>query len=253
MSISATRLLNQLQKTALDAVFPPGCINCAEPIDTAGNLCAQCWPDMTYISAPFCETCGFPFEYNAGNGLVCGACLKQPPAYSRARAVLKYDTASRDMVLGYKHADQTNRAPAFAGWMYRAGEKLLRDCDIICPVPLHRRRLIQRRFNQSALLACELSKLSGKPAIPDLIIRKRPTRSQGGLSAKARLRNVQGVFEINPARRELLENMRIVLVDDVLTTGATVNSCSKTLLSDGAANVDVLTFSRVVRATNTAI
>ena len=254
MSITATtKLLAQIQKTALDAIFPPACVNCAEPIDTPGNLCAHCWPDMTYISAPFCEMCGFPFEYDAGDGLICAACLKRPPVFSRARAVLKYDEASRNMILGYKHSDQTNRAPTFANWMHRAGADLIGDCDFICPVPLHHRRLIKRRFNQSALLAKEIARLARKPAVHDLVIRTRPTRTQGGLSAKARHRNVQGVFKVNPVREALLEGARVLLIDDVLTTGATVNACSKSLLKGGALKVDVLTFSRVVRAANTAI
>ncbi|MEX0583217.1 MAG: ComF family protein [Sneathiella sp.] len=251
--MSVSQFINQMQKTVLDAVFPPGCVNCAEPIDTPGNLCGRCWPEMTYISAPFCDICGYPFEYYAGDGMICAACLKRPPAYSKARAVLKYDEASRDMILGYKHSDQTNRAPTFAQWMYRAGMSLIEDCDVICPVPLHRQRLIRRRYNQSAMLAGELSKLSGKPAILDLITRKRQTRTQGGLSARARFRNVRGAFDVNPARGMLLEGARVLLIDDVLTTGATVEACSKCLLGAGALNVDILTFSRVVRAANTTI
>ncbi len=157
------------------------------------------------------------------------------------------------MILGYKHSDQTNRAPTFANWMSRAGADLINDCDIICPVPLHHKRLIKRRFNQSALLVREIAALVDKPAIPDLLTRKRPTRSQGGLSAKARLRNVRGVFEVTAARKAQLHGARVLLIDDVLTTGATVNACSKCLLEGGAIKVDVLTLSRVVRASNTAI
>ena len=254
MSLSATtRLLTQLKKTTPDVIFPPGCVRCAEPIDTPDNLCARCWPEMTYISAPFCDICGFPFEYDAGDGFVCATCLRQLPVFARARAVLKYDDASRDMILGYKHSDQTNRAPTFASWMSRAGADLINDCDVICPVPLHHKRLIKRRFNQSALLAGEIAKLTDKPVIHDLITRKRPTISQGGLSAKARLRNVRGVFEVTQTREDPLNGAKVLLIDDVLTTGATVNACSMSLLKGGATKVDVLTFSRVVRASNTAI
>jgi ComF family protein len=250
---SAARILTTFRKAALDAVFPAGCVNCADPIDIPGNLCATCWPQMTYISAPFCETCGFPFEFDRDDALICGSCIQRPPVYSKARAVLKYDDSSRDMILGYKHSDQTNRAPTFAIWMYRAGFKLVNECDIICPVPLHSRRLIQRRFNQSALLAQQLAKLSKKPVSPDMLLRTRPTRSQGGLSAAARHRNVQGVFQLNPPRRYLVEKARILLIDDVLTTGATVEACCTQLLRAGAAEVNVLTFSRVVRASNASI
>ncbi|MCF8467072.1 MAG: ComF family protein [Sneathiella sp.] len=250
---TASRIITAFRNTALDALFPAGCVNCAEPIDTPGNLCTDCWPKMTYISAPFCEICGFPFDFDRSDAMICGACIQSPPAFSKARAVLKYDDASRDMILGYKHSDQTNRAPAFARWMYRAGHRLIDECDVICPVPLHSRRLIQRRFNQSALLARELSALSKKPVSPDLLLRTRPTRSQGGLSATARHRNVQGVFQVNPARQHLIEDACILLVDDVLTTGATVNACCLQLRRAGAADVNVLTFSRVVRASNSSI
>src|SRR5690606_38863803 len=159
------------------------------------------------------------------------------------RAVLQYDDASRSMILGYKHSDQTDRAPAFAGWMVRAGEQLLRDCDIICAVPLHRTRLIRRRFNQSALLALEIAKRSRRPALPDLRLRTRATPSQGGLSARGRQRNVSGAFAVNPARAAAIKGRRVLLIDDVLTTGATVNGCARALLAGGAADVMVLTLS----------
>tara|TARA_R100000005_G_scaffold96706_1_gene86408 strand:+ start:2359 stop:3120 length:762 start_codon:yes stop_codon:yes gene_type:complete len=253
MPAPATHLLRQFRKAVLDVAFPPGCIKCGEMIDASGHLCADCWSDITYISAPFCDICGYPFEYDVGKGAVCGACIKRPPPYSRARSVFKYDEASRDMILGYKHSDQTDRAPAFAGWMIRAGISLIRECDIICPVPLHRRRLISRRFNQSALLALEIAKRTGKTAVPDLVLRQRPTRSQGGLNASARFRNVRGAFLVNPSRQQMITDKSILLIDDVLTTGATVSACAKALLKAGAADVSVLTISRVVRAGNTAI
>ncbi|WP_373085858.1 ComF family protein [Sneathiella sp.] len=246
-------LFTTARKMLLDAVFPAACVNCADFIDEPGNLCLRCWPQMTYISAPFCSICGFPFEFDRDTAHICGNCIRRRPAFGRARAVLQYDDASRDMVLGYKHSDKTDRVPAFANWMYRAGVSLVNDCDIICPVPLHSHRLIKRRFNQSALLARQLSKLSAKPVSPDMLIRTRPTRSQGGLSARARHVNVQGVFQANPDRLPLIEKARILLIDDVLTTGATVEACCNRLLRAGATEVNVLTFSRVVRPSNTAI
>jgi ComF family protein len=240
-------------KFLLDTVFPTSCIGCSEPVSDPGNLCANCWPNMTFLSAPMCQICGYPFEYNAGDDLHCGNCIRRCPTYSSARSVLKYDEFSRDLVLGYKHTDQTSRAPAFATWMYRAARSQVDDCDFICAVPLHWKRLLARRYNQSALLANELAALSGKRSVPDLLFRKRNTRSQGGLSAMARQRNVQGVFQITKKRHQLVENARIVLIDDVLTTGATVEACSKSLFQAGAAQVDVLTFCRVVRASNPSI
>ncbi|TNE34695.1 MAG: ComF family protein [Alphaproteobacteria bacterium] len=242
-----------MKKTLLDAAFPPGCASCAEPIDIPGTLCANCWQDLTYITPPFCEACGYPFEYAEPGVILCGVCVKRAPSFTRARAVLKYDDASRDMILGYKHSDQTDRAPAFASWMLRAGRELVEECDIICPVPLHRRRLVARRFNQSALLALEIGRLAKRAVCPDMLLRIKPTRSQGGLSARARFRNVKGVFKANPLRLSQIEDQRILLIDDVYTTGATLEACSDCLLRTGAADVDVLTFSRVVRGSDLSI
>lgn len=240
-------------KFFLDAVFPAGCLKCAEPINTPGNLCANCWPTITFLSTPCCTTCGYPFEYDGDQDLQCGNCVRTPPPFYRARSVLKYDAHSREMILGFKHADQTDRGPAFAAWMYRTAPELVDNCDFICPVPLHPYRLIKRRFNQSSLLANELSKLTGRPAIPDLLNRTRHTKSQGTLSATARHKNVQGAFRVTKRHSKLIENTRILLIDDVYTTGATVGACSHSLLTAGARQVDILTFCRVVRTSNLAI
>lgn len=240
-------------KLILDAVFPAGCLKCAEPINTLGTLCANCWPTITFLSTPCCATCGYPFEFDGGQDLQCGNCLRTPPLFNRTRSVLKYDAHSREMILGFKHADQTDRGPAFASWMYRAAPELVDNCDYICPVPLHPYRLIRRRFNQSALLAFELSKLSGRPTIPDLLFRTRHTKSQGTLSASARHKNVKGAFRVSPKHSHKIENARILLIDDVYTTGATVEACSNSLFTAGVVQVDVLTFCRVVRTANLAI
>ncbi len=255
MSVSeiAKRIAKNVLNSGLQAAFPPGCLKCGDPLEGPGSLCNICWPQMTFISEPCCETCGFPFEYSPTTSLICGNCLRKAPSFSKARAVLKYDAACRDMILAFKHADQTRNAPAFAKWMHRAAQELIDDCDVICAVPLHPFRLHWRRFNQSALLTRELALLSKKPPIPDLLFRKRPTRSQGGLNASARRRNVQGAFAPNPKRLSHLENARVLLIDDVLTTGATVEACSKALLNAGAAKIDVLTLCRVVRTPSLAI
>lgn len=239
--------------SGLQAAFPPGCLKCAEPLEQPGHLCATCWPHLTFLSEPCCESCGFPFEFSPSSALICASCLRKPPSFAKARAVLKYDEACRDMVLAFKHADQTRNAPAFASWMYRAAADMVAGCDLIAAVPLHPLRLLRRRYNQAALLAREISRLSGKPSVPDLVHRCRPTRSQGGLNAAARKRNVRGVFAANPKKLPHVENARILLIDDVLTTGATVDACSKALLTAGAAKIEVLTLCRVVRATSLAI
>lgn len=180
--------------------------------------------------------------------LVCGACLARPPQFDRCRSVFAYDDASRSLVLGFKHGDRTDCAPAFAQWLARAGAALLAEPDvIIAPVPLHRWRLLKRRYNQSAMLALALGRLTGRLAIPDLLIRRRATPSQGGLTAKGRARNVQGAFAIHPRWAGHVKEARILLIDDVFTTGATVGECARTLRRASARAVDVLTLSRVVK------
>ncbi|MFV3129536.1 double zinc ribbon domain-containing protein [Niveispirillum sp. KHB5.9] len=236
----------------LDLVLPPRCLSCGEEVGVAGALCAGCWQGISFIAAPHCARCGLPFDYDpTGEGtgnLVCGACLARPPNFDRCRSVFAYDDASRSLLLGFKHGDRTDCAPAFAQWLARAGAGLLADGDvIIAPVPLHRWRLLKRRYNQSALLALELGRLTGRPVLPDLLIRRRATPSQGGLTAKGRARNVEGAFVLNPRWRDKAKDARILLVDDVFTTGATVGECARALRRGGVRAVDVLTLARVVR------
>ena len=232
---------------ALDIVLPPRCLKCGATVDSVGALCAGCWPAVTFLAPPQCAACGVPFEFNLGPAALCGACAGERPVFERARAAFRYDDGSKDLILRFKHADRTDSRPAFARWMARAGDALLADADLIAPVPLHWLRLFMRRYNQAALLASALGDLAGKPAVNDLLLRRRRTPSQGGLGALARRRNVAGAFAVDPRRRMLLQDKRVLLVDDVLTTGATVSACASVLLRAGARAVDVLTLARVVR------
>jgi len=232
---------------ALDALLPPRCLVCGQGVDRPGSLCGACWRGLTFLAPPLCAACGFPFDYDLGADTLCGACHQEPPAYDRARAVLRYDAVSRGLLLGFKHGDRTEGAPAFGEWLARAGAELISECDVVVPVPLHRWRLFARRYNQSALLAHALGRASGLPVLPDSLRRVRNTASQGRLSAAARRRNVAGAFRVAPGAAERLGGRRVLLVDDVLTTGATVEACARTLKRAGAAGVDVLTLARVVR------
>lgn len=234
-------------RVALDSLLPPQCLSCRGEVGIAGALCAACWRGIDFLSPPFCALCGFPFEFESGEDALCGACSRRPPAFDRARAVMRYNEASRGLILGFKHADKTHAAPAFGRWMARAGDGLLAEGDLVVPVPLHWTRLFRRRYNQAALLAGALAREAGLPAARDLLVRKRPTPSQGRLSREARWRNVRGAFAVRQGRRRLLAGRRVILVDDVLTTGATAEACAKTLKRAGASEVHVLVLARVVR------
>lgn len=231
----------------LDALLPPRCLKCTIVVDAVGTLCPTCWADVAFITAPLCACCGLPFEFDMGADALCGACARERPVFERARAAFRYDDGSKDLILRFKHADRTDAAPAFARWLARAGTALLEDADIIAPVPLHWVRLFARRYNQAALLASALGQLSTKPAVNDLLVRRRRTPSQGGLGATARRRNVAGAFALHPRRRALIADKRVLLVDDVFTTGATVAACAAAMLRSRAQAVDVLTLARVVR------
>jgi ComF family protein len=230
---------------ALHTLLPERCLACGAIVGE-GALCATCWESMNFVAAPLCERCGQPFEIDPRGGALCGACLANPPGYARARAVFRYDAASRPLVLRFKHADRTGAAGHYARWMARAGAELLAEAEVVVPVPLHRWRLWRRRYNQSALLALALARLAGVPSAPDALRRARATQSQGPLGRAQRRRNVQGAFRL--AHPAAVAGRRVLLIDDVLTSGATVEECARVLRRGGATEVDVLTLARVVLA-----
>ncbi|MBL8837024.1 MAG: ComF family protein [Alphaproteobacteria bacterium] len=255
MALAVPDFVRRAGALVLDAVLPPQCLACSATVDAPGRLCARCWNSLAWIAAPFCARCGTPFEFDPAAGaparaLTCAPCLADPPRYDRARAVLVYDDGAKRLVLGFKHADRLHAAPAFGQWLARAGAELLEDVDIVAPVPLHWLRLARRRYNQAALLADALVRAGGAgTVIPDLLLRRRATASQGHLSRRERARNVARAFAVRPRHAARLAGSRVLLVDDVLTTGATVGECAKVLRDAGAARVDVVTLARVVRPT----
>ncbi|MGD0143149.1 MAG: ComF family protein [Rhizomicrobium sp.] len=233
---------------ALNLLFPPLCVGCRAPVFEAHSLCAACWGTIGFLDGPTCECCGYPFEIDPGPGTLCSACHANPPAFARARSVMRYDEGSKKLILALKRADRLDLAPAFSRWLDRSGRELLAEADLIVPVPLHPRRLWRRRYNQSAILAQRLAKLTAKPADPLVLRRIRATASQGEMpSAKARRRNVRGAFRVSPENAAALRGKAVLLIDDVFTTGATIDACARALKRAGATKVLVLTLARVVR------
>jgi ComF family protein len=242
-----SNIARDLSGLALNALLPPRCLGCGTVVAQTAALCADCWTGVHFLDPPLCALCGFPLEYDLGPEALCGACVREPPGFERARAVMRYDEGSRGLVLGFKHADRTEGAAAYGAWLARAGAELTAEAELIVPVPLHWMRLFSRRFNQAALLAQALGVETGLPVVPDLLLRRRHTPSQGRLSVDQRRRNVAGAFAVKGARAARLAGRRVLLVDDVLTTGATAAACARTLRRGGARAVDVLVLARVVR------
>lgn len=237
----------RLVRLAIDTVMPPRCLACGETTWTPDSLCATCWPGLRFIDRPFCDACALPLDVGADGDLLCGGCTAVRPPFTHARAALVYNEGSSRLILGYKNGDRTDAVPVFSRWMVRAGRDLLAEADVLVPVPLHWTRLLARRFNQSALLAHAIGRQTGVRVVPDAIIRRRRTKKMGTLGASARARSVAGAFTIRGRAVPLIAGRRVVLIDDVLTTGSTVSGCTRVLLAAGAASVDVLALARATR------
>ena len=229
-----------------DLLLPPVCIACRARIGSHGLLCGDCFAKIDFIAPPICARLGVPLPYDAGEPCLSAAAIASPPVYDRARAVARYSETMRDLIQSFKYRDRQEGLALFARWLARAGAELLGDADLIVPVPLYRSRLWWRRFNQSALLAQGVSRLTGVPADCFVLKRVRRTASQVGLSAEQRKRNVAGAFRVEPARAGALKGKSIVVVDDVITTGATAEACARVLKRAKAARVDVLALARAV-------
>ncbi len=246
----AGRAFQRLGGGALDALLPPSCLTCEAPVGVQGGQCPACFARLAFVTAPLCDRCGVPFPH-AGAGiphleaLWCEACITAPPAFAQARAALRYDEGAKALILPFKHRDRTELAAPLARHMARAGAELLRAADLLVPVPLHRWRLFRRRHNQAALLAARLAKLCGKPHAPMLLRRLRATAPLGELGARAREEALEGAFGLAPGATARLRGQHVLLIDDVLTSGATADACARMLLGGGAADVTLLAAARV--------
>ena len=238
-------------KALLDVLFPPLCLGCRQTVAEPG-FCAACWSAITFLDGPGCACCGLPFAVALDGDTLCAGCLANPPAFDKARAILSYDDHSRRAILALKHADRLDLIPGFTRWLGRSGRALLEECDLIVPVPLHRVRLWRRRYNQAAELARRLAGDWQRVYEPFALVRSRATKSQGAMTgAKARRRNVLGAFKVpDPGK---VAGKRVLLLDDVLTTGATVEACARALKRAGAERVHVLVLARVVKAQDVLI
>ncbi|OXT02721.1 amidophosphoribosyltransferase [Notoacmeibacter marinus] len=245
-SASIRRLAVSWGGSAARIFFPPSCLECGRIVSAPGTYCPECWPRLRAIEAPVCPVLGTPFSVEMGPGILSAEALANPPVFERARAAVVHDGPARGLVSALKYHDRTDLARWMAGWMIRAGGELLDDADLIVPVPLHRRRLLARRFNQSAELARAIAAQTDIALRPECLVRKRATPRQVGLTRGQRQVNVRGAFEVPEAAIPLLSGRRVLLVDDVYTTGATVTAASRALLKGGAGAIDVMTFSRVL-------
>src|SRR3974390_1103367 len=229
----------------LDVALPPMCPSCREPLGDGAGLCAECWGKLSLLEPPYCARLGIPFVYDPGPGILSMEAIANPPAYDPPRAAVRYDDIARSLVHAFKYSDRLDLAPVMGRWMTRAGRELLADANALIPVPLHWRRLWARRFNQSATLAGIISTLSDLPVVHGGLRRTRATGQQVGRSRAERADNVQGAFQVSAEHKAEIQGRRLVLIDDVLTSGATVDACSRALLQGGAAHVAVLSFPRV--------
>lgn len=230
-------------KGFIDFLLPPQCPICRKKVLENNTVCGVCFSKLTFISNTVCQKCGAPLPYEQAK--LCVHCLEKMPAYDKALSVLKYDETSKALILPFKHTDFIEITPLLAKWMNQRGKDLISNCDCIVPVPLHFYRLLKRKYNQSALLAKELAKMNNKEYLPQCLKRCRYTKSQGHMNPKQRKKNVKNAFKItNPLS---VRDRNILLIDDVMTTGATINECTKTLKKAGAKSVYVLSLARVIR------
>ena len=232
-----------------DIVYPPICLGCGALTGRHGAVCASCWREIRFIERPYCEVLGLPFSYDPGPGLLSAQAIAHPPVFERLRAATVFDGAARNMVHGLKYRDRGDLAPIMAGWMERAGGDCLISCDAILPVPLHRTRFALRKFNQAAELARHLARRTGKPYLPAALVRTKRTQRQVGLTARAREHNVRAAFKVPEGHEADVFGKRIVLIDDVYTTGATVSAATRALKKAGAVEVSVLTFAMALAET----
>jgi ComF family protein len=250
-----TQGLSFIVKRIVSMLYPARCSSCRQFVSEGSWVCAECYRELVFITDPRCACCSLPFEYHVPNAsatqeaatLLCAECIQQPPLFAKASSILVYNDAAAKIIHSLKYQDNTHLATPLATWMMRMREEVLQHADYLIPVPMHRKRLFHRKYNQAALLAQALSKQCGIPTLLEALIRQHHTQSQAGLTRKQRLKNVRHATKIHPYYGQQVRNKYCVLIDDVMTTGATLQICTKLLLKAGAARVDIMTIARTVR------
>lgn len=242
-------MLHTLKSHFLNTIYPPRCLACPAPVDAAHGFCAACWSDMHFVTGTACIRCGVPLmgdsTASAGTADLCDGCLRHPPSWDRGAAAVVYSGTGRRVVLSLKHGDRLDLVPPLAGWMASAGRDLIADADLIVPVPLHWKRLLKRRYNQSAELGRRLARVARKPLAVDVLTRRRATTPQEKMNRDARAANQAAAFAVSQRHRVVLDGANVLLIDDVLTTGSTLSACAEALREAGAAQVNVLVLARV--------
>ena len=241
----AAAALRSAAAIVADLVVPPLCLACHRPVSSHDAICAGCWSDIDFIRAPLCDRLGIPLPFDVGGTMISAAAAADPPDYERARAVARFDGVVRELVHDFKFRDHHDARRLFGRWLAEAGAALLADADMIVPVPLARMRLATRRFNQAAMLAQEVARLTGRRYEPLALQRIKRTQSQVGLSRQQRRENVAGAFAVAEAAKPALAGAKVVLLDDVITTGATARACARVLKNAGAVRIDVLALAMV--------
>lgn len=237
-------------ESALRLIYPPLCLACGDQVGDDAGLCGSCWRDTGFINGLVCDLCGVPLPGDDETELAhCDDCMTLARPWSRGRAALVYKDVARKLVMALKHGDRGDLARPAASWLLRAGAPILQPDTLLVPVPLHWRRLLMRRYNQSALLGGEVAKQSGLTQCPDLLRRKLSTPSLDGLGRDARFQALSGAIEVHPRRKHLLQNRRIVLIDDVMTSGASFAACAEACLAAGAQEICILALARVAKDT----
>lgn len=239
--------LRRAGTAALQLVFPPRCIACGEAVGMDFGLCGACWAETHFLTELTCDSCGAPLPGASQDAVLCDHCLAAHPPWSRGRAALGYSGTGRKIVLALKYADRLDLARPAGAWMARAAADLIDPETLIAPVPLHRLRLVRRRYNQAALLAQELARLCDRPCIPDLLRRTRATPRQDGHDRETRFANVAGAIAITPRHAATIAGRPVLLVDDVITSGATLSAATEAALAAGAARVDVVALARAAK------